>query len=71
MVTQIISRLRKTFKVDLPLRSLFEASTIAALAGLIEESLIEKLEAFSEESAASFLENPRKKSADVNGGSDE
>jgi acyl carrier protein len=37
--TQVISRLRDTFTVDLPLRSLFEFPTIAALAERIETLL--------------------------------
>jgi acyl carrier protein len=37
LATQLISRIRGTFKIDLPLRSLFEAPTIYGLAQRIQE----------------------------------
>ncbi|WP_407884225.1 SDR family NAD(P)-dependent oxidoreductase [Scytonema sp. NUACC26] len=49
LATQFISQLRTTFCVELPLSSLFETTTIAKLAELIEEMLIEKLEELPEE----------------------
>jgi acyl carrier protein len=36
--TQVISRVRQTFRIDLPLRVLFEAPTVAELAMRIEQS---------------------------------
>ncbi|MHC5751337.1 type I polyketide synthase [Nostoc sp. JL23] len=45
--TVLISQLRKTFQIELPVRSLFEASTIDELALVIEEILIEELEQLS------------------------
>jgi amino acid adenylation domain-containing protein/non-ribosomal peptide synthase protein (TIGR01720 family) len=39
LAIQVISRVRDTFAVELPLRSLFEAPTIAEFASLVEHSL--------------------------------
>ncbi|HET8781192.1 MAG TPA: amino acid adenylation domain-containing protein [Pyrinomonadaceae bacterium] len=39
LATQVISRVRERFKIEIPLRSIFEASTIADLAERIEHSL--------------------------------
>ena len=49
--TQVVLRAREAFEVELTLRHLFEAQTIANLAALIERLTIEKLEAMSEEEA--------------------
>ncbi|MBZ4423371.1 condensation domain-containing protein, partial [Myxococcus sp. RHSTA-1-4] len=39
LATQVISRVRDTFKVELPLRDLFEASTLTALAARIDSAV--------------------------------
>jgi acyl carrier protein len=53
--TQVIARVRDTFSIDLSLRSLFEAPTVAELSSQIERLLLEKLEAMSEEEAHRML----------------
>ncbi len=55
---QIWGRLRDAFPVEIPLgRILLECSTIAKLAEVIEETLIEKLQGLSEREAESLLQN--------------
>ncbi len=39
LATQVVSRIRKAFGIDLALRSLFERSTVAGLAELVEQGL--------------------------------
>jgi amino acid adenylation domain-containing protein len=48
LAAQIIHRINQTFRIDLPMRAIFDQPTIAGLALSIEEALIEKLEAIAE-----------------------
>ncbi|HEX6292586.1 MAG TPA: beta-ketoacyl synthase N-terminal-like domain-containing protein [Herpetosiphonaceae bacterium] len=56
MATQVLSRLRQIFQIDLPLERMFETTTIAQLAEMIQDELILKLEALPEEEAQLLLE---------------
>ena len=51
LATRVITRIRSHFAIDLELRRLFEAPTIAALAELIEDRLLAEIEALTEEEA--------------------
>ena len=42
LATQIVSRVRETYKIELPLRELFETPTVAGLASLITQNLVEQ-----------------------------
>jgi acyl transferase domain-containing protein/acyl carrier protein len=58
IATQLISRLRAKFPVDLPLRDLLlEAMIPAKQAEIVEQLLLEKIEELSEEEAEAFLAN--------------
>lgn len=47
--TQVITRISATFGINLTLRSLFDAPTVRLLAVTVEEAILEKLAAMSEE----------------------
>jgi acyl carrier protein len=51
LAIQIISRVNQAFDVDLPLRSAFEAATIASLARLVEDTLLAEIAAMTDEQA--------------------
>ncbi|MGH9775271.1 MAG: non-ribosomal peptide synthetase [Candidatus Acidiferrales bacterium] len=53
--TQLISRIRDTFGIELGLRSLFEAATVKQLSERIEQLLIARMEAMSQEEASILL----------------
>lgn len=49
LAIQIIQRINQLFAINLPMRVIFTESSVAALAVLVEETLIEKLESEPEE----------------------
>jgi acyl carrier protein len=53
--TQMITRIAETFRVNLPLRTLFEAPTIRQLATAVEELLLTKIETMNEEEVLRLL----------------
>jgi len=53
--TQVISRLRDAFNVDLPLLKLFDHPTVEDLAAEVERLMVAKLDAMSEEEAQRLL----------------
>jgi acyl carrier protein len=63
LATQVVSRMRKTFNCEVPLRSLFESPTIAGLAEQVgsslttdTERLLAEIEELSDAQVASLLE---------------
>jgi acyl carrier protein len=46
--TQIVSRLRQMLQIDLPLRAIFEQPTVQALAEVVEDLLLQEIEASNE-----------------------
>jgi acyl carrier protein len=66
LATQVVSRIRKSFQIELPLRTLFEQTTLASLATAIgqmqfaeqeraDAELLAQLEQYSEEEVQAML----------------
>ena len=53
--TQVITRVAEIFDIALPLRVLYEAPTVRELAAEIEQRIVEKISAMSEEEARALL----------------
>jgi amino acid adenylation domain-containing protein len=54
MAIRVVSRMREAFKIELSLSSIFEAPTVAELAGMIERQLVAEIEQLSETEAVTL-----------------
>jgi amino acid adenylation domain-containing protein len=66
--TQLIGRVRDAFGVELSLRTVFEASTIAQLSSEIEKLLLAQLEEMSDEEAQQLLDAAQHEQPSLNEG---
>jgi acyl carrier protein len=57
LAIRIVSELRRTFEMDLPVRALFDAPTIAALSSHIMDRLASEIEGLSDEEARQLVAN--------------
>jgi acyl carrier protein len=55
LAVKIVAELRKAFQIDLPVRALFDAPTVAELARRIHDGLVAEIEAFTDEEAQSLV----------------
>ena len=55
LAARVLARVRQVFEVDMPLRSLFEAPTIAAFADALTEALLREIEQLSEDEVQQFV----------------
>ena len=49
MITRILSRLRESLQIDLPMKSIFEAPTITEFALLVESAVAEQINSLTDE----------------------
>ena len=56
LAIRIISEIRKAFEIDMPVRAVFDAPTVAELASYVKKQILAKIEALSDEEAESLLQ---------------
>lgn len=57
LATRVFARLRDTFEMSLPLRTIFETPTVAQLVELIEQTIVAEVSALPESEAEQLLSN--------------
>jgi acyl carrier protein len=57
LAIRIVSELRRAFQIDLPVRALFDAPTVAELSSYIKNHLIAEIEALTDEAARQLVAN--------------
>ena len=58
LMTQVITRVREAFQIELPMRRFFESPTLAGLAAAVEELLVEEIEQLSDDQARRLAHSP-------------
>ena len=57
LAIRIVAELRKAFQIDLPVRALFDAPTVAELSSYVKKLLIAEIEALTDEEARQLVSN--------------
>jgi acyl transferase domain-containing protein/acyl carrier protein len=57
LAIRIVAELRRVFQIDLPVKALFDAPTVAELSSYIKESLVAEIAALSDEEARQIVSN--------------
>ena len=52
---QLVSRLRESFQVEIPMRRVFEETTVRGLAKVVEETLLREIEQLTDDEAERLL----------------
>jgi acyl carrier protein len=55
LAIRIVTELRNRFQIDLPIRALFDAPTIAELSGRVRDRLVADIDALSDEEAGELV----------------